>query len=222
MIADYRTQLAAFVRDEVARLTSGDVDRAIAVAVTRYGKDRPRPAVEDVVCPGGAVLPLPTAWGAESDVVSAETPIGEIPPALVACTVYQTPTGPVLRLDDGQSAGTAVRLTFTVPHQVTTTEDSIPVSHREAVAAYGAALLLDELAAAAINDADATLAADTTDRRSKAAEYAARSRALMARYTQALGLGGGSGAGASGQGASGATVSWGRRPRVRPPFRNAP
>ena len=48
MIADYRTQLAAFVRDEVARLTSGDVDRAIAVAVTRYGKDRPRPAVEDV------------------------------------------------------------------------------------------------------------------------------------------------------------------------------
>lgn len=222
MLADYRTQLAAFVRDEVARLTADDVDRAIALAVVRYGKDRPRQIPADVVCPGGDGLPFPVAWDAESVLISAETPIGDNPPSLVGCSVYATPAGPQLRLVEGQAAGTAVRLTFTVPHTVSASADSIPLIHREPVAAYGAALLLEELSAAAINDADATLNADTTDRRSKAAEYAARSRSLMTRYNQALGIGSDAAGSGASQGASGATVSWGRRPRVRPSLRPAP
>lgn len=96
-----------------------------------------------------------------------------------------------------------------VPHVVSGSEDSVPAEHREAVAAYAAALLLEQLAAGAINDGDSTIAADATARRSKADEYRVSARGCRARYADAL-------AGPAAGGAAGAVVSWGGRSRLRP------
>jgi len=212
MLVDLKKLVDGFVRDESERLTRTDKEGAISLAVARYGKDRPRKKVEDVVSAGGDTLPLPTAWEAESSLLMVEYPIGETPPVLLPCSIYTAPSGDVLRLGDGLAAGAEARLTFTVRHVVSDVLDTVPAGHREAVAAYAAALLLEQLAAAAINDGDSTLQADTTDRRTKAQEYASRARALKTRYGEAMGVGEAGGAG--GQAATGTTVSWPGRARL--------
>lgn len=210
MLVDLKKLVDGFVRDESERLSLTDKESAIGLAVVRYGTDRPRRKVEDVVSGGGDTLPLPTAWEAESELVTVEYPIGETPPALLACSIYTAPSGDVLRLGDGLAAGAEARLTFTVRHVVSDVLDTVLPGHREAVAAYAAALLLEQLAAAAINDGDSTLQADTTDRRTKAQEYAARARAPKTRYGEAIGLG----SEGAGQAATGTVVSWPGRQRV--------
>lgn len=209
MLADLKKLVDGLVRDEAERLARADKGSAISLAVLRYGTDRPRQKVEDVVCAGGDTLPLPAAWEADSEVVTAEYPIGSVPSTLLPCSIYTTPSGDVLRLGDALSAGAEVRLTFTVAHVVTDVLDTIKPAHREAVAAYAAALLLEELAAAAINDGESTIAADATDRRTKAQEYASRARALKARYAEVLGLGK-----EAGPAAAGTSVAWPGRARL--------
>lgn len=210
MLADLKKLVDGLVRDESERLTRADKATAISLAVARYGTDRPRRNVEDVICSGGDTLPLPTAWEAASELISAEYPVGETPPVLLPCSIYTAPSGDVLRLGDWLGAGAEVRLTFSVAHVVTDLLDTVQLSHREAVAAYAAALLLEQLSAAALNDGEATIAADTTDRRSKAQEYAGRARGLKTRYADALGLGRDGGD----QVAASATVSWPSRRRL--------
>jgi hypothetical protein len=212
MLADLKKLVDGFVRDESERLTRADKEGAITLAVARYGKDRPRRKVEDVVSAGGDTLPLPSAWESESQLLTVEFPIGETPPTLLPCSIYSAPSGDVLRLGDGLAAGAEARLTFTVRHVVSDVLDTVPDGHREAVAAYAAALLLEQLAAGAINDGDTTLQADTTDRRTKAQEYASRARALKTRYGEAMGVG--EAGGASGQAASGTMLAWPGRSRV--------
>jgi len=209
MLADILSLVDGFVRDESSRLTAGDKESAVTLAVARYGKDRPRHKVEDVASAGGDTLPLPLSWNSESVLTFAEYPIGEMPPVPLYCTLYSAPSGDVFRLGESLSIGAEVRLTFTVPHVVSAVLDTIPPGHREAVSAYAAALLLEALAAASINDGESTILADTTDRRTKAQEYAARARALKNRYSDAVGLANG----AVSQ-ASGTTVSWGSRSRL--------
>lgn len=213
MLNDLEKLIDSFVRDESSRLTADDQAGAITLALSRYGSDRPRKKVEDVTSAGGDTLPLPGAWETESELVSVEYPIGETPPALLGCTIYTTPAGDELRLGAGLSIGAEARLTFTVAHVVSDSQDTVPPSHREAVACYGAALLLEQLAAAAINDGESTIAADTTDRRTKAQEYASRAKALKARYAEAMGIGSGAGGGNS-PAAGGQTVAWPGRRRL--------
>ncbi len=210
MLVDLKKLVDGFVRDESERLTRTDKESAIGLAVVRYGTDRPRRKVEDITSSGGDTLPLPVAWEAESELVSVEYPIGGQPPELLACSIYTTPAGDVLRLGDGLAAGAEARLTFSIRHVVSEVLDTVAPGHREAVAAYAAALLLEQLSAAAINDGDATIAADTTDRRTKAQEYASRARALKARYGEAMGLGNDGGKPAS----AGSTVGWPGRQRL--------
>lgn len=209
MFADLLPLVDGFVQDESARLGLDDKRRAVGLAVLRYGLDRPRQQVKDVASAGGDTLPLPEGWTAESDLVGAEYPIGETPPSALTCTLYTTPDGEVFRLGDSLAVGALVRLTFTVPHVVTDRQDTVRASHREALAAYASALLLEGLAAASINDGDSTIAADSTDRRTKSQEYASRARALRKLYDETMGRGAG-----TGQAANGTVVSWPGRKRL--------
>ncbi len=209
MLNDFKKLVDSLVRDESERLARSDKETAIGLAVARYGQDRPRKKVADVVAPGGDTLPLPEAWEADSELISAEYPIGETPPAHLPCSIYSLPAGNVLRLGDSLGAGAEVRLTFQVAHVVSDTVDTVSPSHREAVACWAAAWLLEQLAAAAINDGESTISADATDRRTKAQEYASRARALKTRYSDTLGVGG-----ASQQAASGQAVAWPGRGRL--------
>lgn len=210
MLSDLKKLVDGLVRDESERLARGDKSTAISLAVARYGTDRPRRKVQDVVCSGGDTLPLPPAWEVDSELESAEYPIGEKPVQLLPCSIYTTPAGDTLRLGGALSVGAEVRLTFSVQHVVSDELDTIPVVHREAVAAYAAALLLEQLSAAAINDGDSSIGADATDRRTKAQEYASRARGLKTRYADTLGLG----KDGSSPAATGTTVAWPSRQRL--------
>lgn len=210
MLADLLELTESMVRDESNRLITADKLLAVSLAVSRYSSDRPRHVVEDVVSTGGDTLPLPAAWEEESELVTVEWPIGDVPPSLLGASIYTAPSNRVLRLGDALPAGAVARCTFSVRHAISDDIDTIPISHREGVAAYAAALLLEQLAAAAINEGDSTISADTTDRRTKSQEYASRARALKGRYADAVGLA----ASGSAPSASGTSVAWGQRPRL--------
>lgn len=214
MLNDLTELIDSLVRDESSRLTASDLAEAIRLALARYGSDWPRNKVEDVTSAGGDRLPLPTAWESNSELVSVEYPIGEMPPAMLDCSIYTAPAGKELRLGKGLPLGAEARLTFTVAHVVSDSQETILPGHREAVACYAAALLLEQLAAAAINDGESTISADTTDRRTKAQEYGSRAKALKTRYGEAMGIGTGGGSGAASPAAGGQTVAWPSRRRL--------
>lgn len=189
---DYQTLVDELVRDDAGRIAAPERDRAIGLAVGRYGKDRPRVVVEDVSADGTNILPLPASWVADKTyLASLEYPVGEYPVSIIdqeLLGVVRTPAGQEIRLVGAIANGDTVRATIHLPHTLNTGADTLPESDREAVASYAAALLLDQLASLYAANQDSTIQADSVDHRSQSAEYAARARALRARYFDALGI----------------------------------
>jgi len=162
MLADYRDLVGDLVRDAVDRLGDEPRDRAIGLAVVQYGKDRPRTEVSDlaaVVTPG-------------------DPPLAHLP----------LPTGTATGVPVGVAAGAMHRLTWTRPHDVGEAVDTVPAADREAVAHYAAALLLDQLAAAASGDVTSTIRADAVDHGEAAPNYAQRARTARQGYHALLGI----------------------------------
>lgn len=82
-LIDYQNLVTKLAPDDAGHLDVDDRDNAIAVALARYSKDKPRGVVEDVAALGGYYLPLPQAWDDElSKVIQLEYPLGNMPPAL--------------------------------------------------------------------------------------------------------------------------------------------
>ena len=194
MLTDYQTLVIDLVRDDAAKIITAERDRAIAAAVYRYSKDRPREKAQDVTPEaGGQLLPLPAAWETDfSDLRSLEYPIGEIPPALIDAdrwAFYLSPTATKIQLADAVAvAANNVRALYTIKHVVSTTEDTIPVQNREPVACWAAAICCDQLASYYSGGTDSSIQADSVESRSKAQEYAARAAKLRKRYLDELGI----------------------------------
>lgn len=192
MLTDYETLAAGAVQDDAARLTVNDISRAIAQAVLRYSKDRPRTKVEDLTAPGGNLLPLPALWEADfSQLSSLEYPIGTTPPDIIGpggWAMYATPTVIKIQVMDAITATKLVRATYTIAHVVSGSSDTIPAGDREAVSSYAAALLSDQLASLYSNDQDSTIKADSVQHISKAGEFARRAKVLRQRYFDDLGI----------------------------------
>jgi hypothetical protein len=192
VLADYTTLVAAAVRDDAQKLAVGEISSAIAQAVARYSKDRPRQKVEDLTAPGGNLLPLPAAWEADfSQLNSLEYPIGNVPPYIIEAggwAMYATPTGLNIQVEAGIVAADQVRASYTIAHVLSTTVDTIPVADRESVSSYAAAILLDQLASLYSHDQDSTIKADSVQHTSKAAEFAKRANVLRKRYFDDLGI----------------------------------
>lgn len=190
--ADYQTLVDALIRDEEQKLSRGDRDQAITLAVHRYSQDRPREIVEDVVGDGSQALPLPANWEAGfSSLGSLEYPIGNFPPTyleLGAYGIYNAPGGEQIYVRDAVPNGSSVRATFTRAHQLSATADTIPQWHRELVAAYAAAVLCDQLAALYAGAGNPTIAADSVDYQGRSGEFARRAGGLRKRYYDALGI----------------------------------
>lgn len=192
MLADYTTLVTAAVRDDAQKLLSGEISGAIAQAVARYSKDRPRQKVEDIAATGGNLLPLPNAWETDfSQLNSLEYPIGNVPPDIIRAGgwgMYATPAGLKIQVMDAMPASAAVRATYTIAHVLSTTVDTIPVGDRESVSSYAAAILLDQLASLYSNDQDSTIKADSVQHISKAGEFSKRAKVLRQRYFDDLGI----------------------------------
>lgn len=192
-LADYQALIDDLVRDDTGKITTADRDEALARAVARYSKDRPRIRVVDVSAPGGNRLALPGDWqNGFSELRRIEYPIGNTPPTLLdpdGYGLYSTPTGDEIKIINAIAAAQQVRLSYTVRHAVDATpSDTIRADDREPVCCWAAALLLDQLAAWFTGASDSTIQADSVDRRSKGGEYAARAGKLRKRYLDELGV----------------------------------
>jgi hypothetical protein len=192
MLSDYETLVAAAVRDDASKLSPDEISSAINQAVARYSKDRPRQKVEDIVSPGGNLLPLPVAWEADfSQLNSLEYPIGRVPPSILEAgswAMYATPGGLMVQVAIGIVEAAAVRATFSIAHILSGAVDTVPVGDRESVSSYASAILLDQLASLYSNDQDSTIKADSVQHTSKAGEFARRAKVLRQRYFDDLGI----------------------------------
>ena len=213
-LADHRDAVGALVRDDVDAISDAQRDDAIARAVARYSAHRPRRVTEDVEVGAGGVAPI--AGGAYDpdvhQILAVEYPVGEDPPAYLDAGVVvsrRTPTDVELVAVCGSiPAGATARITRTAPHEVSATADTVPARDREALAAWAAALLLDELAARAAGTTDSTIAADAVDYGGGTDRYRRLARAHRDRYYELLGL---DRAAESRPRAAGVHVSLGRR-----------
>lgn len=190
-LADYQALVPQILRDESGRLSSDDIDDAIAMAVERYSQDRPRPVVEDLADVSGNLLDLPAAWESDfSAVTSLEHPVGEIPPRYLAADrwgLYRSPTGDQIMVLDGLAAGSTVRAAYTARHQLAEAADTVPAQHREALGKLAAALCAEQLANLYANEQDSTIRADVAPGQTKSQAWAARAKALRQAYLDALG-----------------------------------
>lgn len=189
---DFQTLVTGLVRDDAGKITVAQRDLAIATAVARYSKDRPRAKVEDITAPGGNLLPLPAAWQTNfSGLDSLEYPVGKFPASYIsqqAWSLYARPTGPSIMVSYAIAAGSTVRATYSIAHQVDAGADTVPLGDREAVSCLAAASLCDQLASLYSGDTDSTIQADSVNHQSKAGEFSARARALRKRYFDELGI----------------------------------
>lgn len=195
MLQDLRDLVGDLVRDVVDRLGEAARDRAIQLAVIQYGKDRPRTAVSDlavVATPAPRHLELPEGWDMDaSDALAIEHPIGHVPPCYVPRHLWstlETPAGRVIGLPRSIPEADLCRLTWTRPHELTGTADTIAVADREAVGQYAAAVLLDQVAALTSGDQSPTIHADAVDHKDAAPNYAERARTARRRYHDLLGI----------------------------------
>lgn len=190
---DFQTIVSDLLRDDAGRISDTQLETALVTAVARYSKDRPRKKVEDItVAEGGNLVDLPNAWEADfSRIDTLENPVGNIPPSTVnqqAYSIYATPSGLKIMMSCALPMAAIVRATFTVAHQVNESIDTIPLGDREAVCCLVAASLCDQLAGFYSGDTDSTIQADSVNHQSKAAEFAARAKALRKRYLDELGI----------------------------------
>jgi hypothetical protein len=193
-LTDYYNLIAQLAQDSSSRITPDDTDRALAAAVLRYGRDRPRRQVEDVtLAMGGYFADLPELWEEGfSELQQVEYPIGARPPAILAASeswdMYETPDGQVLAFVDSLPEGATLRLTYTRQHQVDGSADTIPEQDREAVCCWAAALLCDQLASWYAANGDPTIQADRVDQTSPQKAYASRAEKLRKRYLDEIGV----------------------------------
>lgn len=191
-LSDIQTLVDNFVRDASATVSTSDRDAAIDLAVRRLSEDRPQPAVEDVVSDGSHLLPLPASWEDFFSVIDTlEYPIGYTPPSLIdqaQWSMYRDTVGLKIQTLYSVNAGESVRVSFSIPHVVDATHDTTLIGQREALAAYAAAILLDQLASSHSADEDPTIQADAVNHRDIGKSYAARAVALRKLYYQRLGI----------------------------------
>lgn len=190
MLDDLRELVLQFVRDDSGRISNDDADAAIGLAVLRYSQDRPRYYVDDLPANATSELALPSGWTADfSKLVRAEYPIDSFPSSLIEHDQYgvvQTPSAQALRFAFVPES--AVRITYTRAHAVSDTEDTTYPFHREGIACWAAAILLDQLAAFYAGQTDSTLQADVVNRVSPAKAYAELAKQLRARYFKEIGV----------------------------------
>ena len=166
-----------------------DFDAAIAEALNRYSKHRPRLVVDDVAGQDGPDIALPEGWVNDfSNIDSIEFPIGNMPETRidrVDWRFYKTPTDTFIRFAAARPASVEeVRVTFTA----LPLEAPLPPVDVEAVANLAASFCCGQLARHYGQTSDPTIQADVVNYRSKGDEYARRAKELEAQYKNHVGI----------------------------------
>lgn len=182
-LADFQQLVADMVADQDTAISADVRDRAIEEARVRYSDDLPHEAIDDVTWPAQGVFgPVPAGWGDASRVQSVEYPIGQRPTAFVFADAYRTSTGWGLECVRALPAGAVVRVSYTQPHVIDDTVDTVPLHHRLPVAQYAAYLLCQQLATRYSGERETAVGADAAKTETRARSYAARAREYRSAY----------------------------------------
>lgn len=192
-------ELLAFRLDE--RLQDGDgvVTEAeryalLDAALALYSRHRPLVRVVDLAGDGSYDYALPSTWELSTSALQClEFPAGNRTPTILettAYTLYQSPTGTVLRmLEVTPAVGETLRLTYTARHTADLTSTSVPVSDQHALVDLAASLGCGWLAAHYAQEGDASISAQITEQQQKAEHYRQMARHFRDLYNLHLGLG---------------------------------
>ncbi|MBF0261088.1 MAG: hypothetical protein HQL97_04490 [Magnetococcales bacterium] len=187
-LTDLQSLARRMTRTDEATITAEDIDAAIRTAVWRYSLDRPRHLVAEIAVADGPVHPMPEGWengfSAIAAIERADDDSGE--PAPGSIRVEETVSGWRMRVS-GSVVASVLRLRYTAPHRVSSDTDTLAEREWEAVAAYAAAHLLEQIAIAKSGDTDPSFGAQVASHGTPAQEYAARSKHLFARYREMIG-----------------------------------
>lgn len=179
MLADFQQLVDDLVREPAEVLDTGARDRALAGALVQYGAELPRQLLAEVMWPATGTLGVPPAgWAEGMRVVAAEYPVGQAQ----SVTAVRMPDGWALQSAQPLPAGATVRLTYSAPHVVTSTEDTVGAPHRLPVAMLAASVLCLQLATHFSSQRETAIGADASATESRAREYAARAKEYRAAY----------------------------------------
>ncbi|PAT39166.1 hypothetical protein CK623_11430 [Vandammella animalimorsus] len=184
---ELRASVEHMVRDQHQVLAAPERDRAIDMALARYGVDMPRRASATLRWQAdGHAQRLPQQWQLSFELLHVELlGAGGRNEALHRYLVRELADGFELLLHERKLlAGSQVFIAYICPHEA----GSIHPSHREAVAAYAAHLLCRQLAAHFSGEREAAIGADASQTESRARNYAARAAEWRASYFAALGV----------------------------------
>lgn len=178
-------------RDKDQVIASATRDTAIQNALVAYSEAQPRELVADVTSNGSPYVDVPTQWIAGQSILrSVEYPIGQLPTQLIddaALGLYNTPGGWKIAIAVQVPNGDAVRVTYTAPHVLDNSTDTIPPKHVRAVACLAASDLCGQLQAYYASESMPTIGADVSDHQGKSERYRTRSRDLLALYNSIVG-----------------------------------
>lgn len=188
-LADLTALLDDLVRDPDDHIADEQRARALQLAVGRYSQDRPRPLIAAATAPGTALIDLPAPWTADIARLGGVARVlsGGDEEALRA-TVELTLAGERIRLCPVPAAGADLVIRWHDAHVLDEETDTIPPAHREALAAWAGALLLDQLAGVYAGAVSPTIPSDSADWQTKSNDYARRARDLRRRYQEGIGV----------------------------------
>ena len=182
-LADIQQLLRDFVPEMDDELKPDVRDRAIEEARLRYSTDVPRQLSESVVWPQTSVFgPVPAAWTDDARLVDVELANRSYAEINLFVAAFKSADGWQLESESALGAGTMMRVTYTLPHQLDTDIDTIPVAHRLAVAYYAAYLLCQQLATRFSSDRDSTVNVDLSRNETRATAYSKRAKEYRTAY----------------------------------------
>ena len=183
----------AFAVDEAGRLAETSYGLAVGLALARYSTDRPYVASGEVcVQEDGITVPLPDGWIWEfSRVLAVELATGQALPSdawqqrqYLNGVAGPGKWGSWLELAQKQAPGNSLTIVYKAYH----TPATVPLADLEAVAHYGAAILLDQLAVIYSGDRQSTIDADSVEHQAKGGSYAARAAEQRKLYLDHMGI----------------------------------
>lgn len=197
-VRDRIRQLVADREETEPRLSTEEVDRAFASALTEYSRLRPAERYAHLSGTGSETdFTLPAGWVANwSRLLEVEHPVDEFPRRLIDPTGYlilpsllgDQPTW-ALRFYSAPESGTDnVRIRYTARHEYTTLRRTVPTEDEEAVIRLAASLCAELLAARAAGNSEPTIDADRVNWQDEYRRWLAIADRLRGAYLAHFGL----------------------------------
>lgn len=192
-LSDYNGRVDVLLLDDASWVSSSQIDSHIAAAVRIYSLHRPLEKVDEFAGDGGYDYELPSDWVQEfSRISQVEYPYDEQDPTIIPkeeWTIFLKLVGStqtrVLRfLDTKPAAAYYVRVTYTLPHAVTT----VYQNDVEAVSHLATSLCLRAIASKMLQTSSPTIGADAVSYAAKSSAASTRAKEFYSSYITALGL----------------------------------